>query len=202
MTTTRDTLPNSFIYSSDPSRGLINLLKIFPSILKKFPDATLNICCNLEEGKNDFIFYLDKRKAKKELKYITEKIKEINEKGTNPCINVLGLVGKKTLYEVFSKSEYWLYPTEFLETFCISAIEAQYHRCKIISTVDGALAEVLGKDSGNVILSEADMKNIIQGKLPEDLFERPFDLDKGRKNAEKYLAEKIKQDWLDLFKIK
>jgi hypothetical protein len=40
---------NSFIYSSFPNRGLIVLLKMWPKIVKRFPDATLNIYCDLEQ---------------------------------------------------------------------------------------------------------------------------------------------------------
>lgn len=36
-------LPHHFIYASSPDRGLITLLKLWPHILEKWPDATLSI---------------------------------------------------------------------------------------------------------------------------------------------------------------
>ena len=40
----------SFIYSSFPNRGLIHLLKMFPKIREKIPDAKLNVFCDTQNN--------------------------------------------------------------------------------------------------------------------------------------------------------
>ena len=104
--------PFSFIYSSFPNRGLINLLRMFPLIKQKFPKATLNIFCDL---KNSYVQEI----AKDEMNEIEKLIEQQSEYVTNH-----GWVSKTVLYHYWLESEVWLYPCTFQETFCITALEA------------------------------------------------------------------------------
>jgi glycosyltransferase involved in cell wall biosynthesis len=120
---------NKFIYSSFPNRGLIVLLKMWPKIVKMFPDATLDIFCNLEqEWVNKVV-----PEMMKEIKTLLK----INKKG----IKVHGWVAKNVLAEYYQSAEYWLYPCIFEETFCLTALEAAISKACVITNGLAALSE-------------------------------------------------------------
>jgi FkbM family methyltransferase len=98
--------PNRFLYSSCSERGLRTLLELWPQILNNLPDAELYIC-----SYNDFPKNEDEIKM---LKIIQE----------NPnTITHLGKLSQIKLYELMSSVEYWLYPSYFTETSCITSLE-------------------------------------------------------------------------------
>ena len=100
-----DKIKNKFIYTSRPERGLNILLNLWPQILEKLPDATLSISSyvNFPSNPQDII-----------LKNIIDK---------SDSITYLGKLNSDKLYEEMSSSEYWLYPTHYPETSCITALE-------------------------------------------------------------------------------
>jgi glycosyltransferase involved in cell wall biosynthesis len=104
-TTTNIKIKNRFMYSSRPERGLNILLELWPKIIAIIPDATLIISsygrfpCN----END-----------KALKAIID---------AHDSIHYMGNLNSENLYKEMSLTEYWLYPTTWSETSCITAIE-------------------------------------------------------------------------------
>ena len=96
---------NSFVYTSCPERGLKRLLKLWPSILEKIPDAELNISFYVNFPRND------------------EEVSMQKTIESFSSVKYLGNLGPEKLYELMSKSEYWLYPTDWPETSCITALE-------------------------------------------------------------------------------
>jgi predicted O-methyltransferase YrrM/tetratricopeptide (TPR) repeat protein len=131
-------IKNSFIYSSFPNRGLIVLLKMWPRIHRKFPDAVLNIYCDVD-GKwvNDVV--------PQEMKDIKILLK-INKKG----IVYHGWVSKDTLSKAWETAEYWLYPCKFEETFCLTALEAAASKTFAVTNNLAALSETVG-DRGLIV---------------------------------------------------
>lgn len=129
---------NSFIYSSTANRGLINLLKMFPKIKEKIPDATLNIFCDLNH-----------KWVKSTANYEISLIEKLLEDQKEYIINH-GWVKKDILTNFFIESEYWLYPCTFQETFCVTALEAA-SSCTLAVTNDLAgLTDTVG-DRGIII---------------------------------------------------
>ena len=136
-------VPNSFIYSSATDRGLEDLIKMWPAIKHAIPDATLNVC--------------------------TPPYSEAW--GYNPAhpkgVTWLGALPPKKLYEQISKSEYWLYPSQYPETYCITALEMMLGGVKICSTNTGNLDALLNGrgaifDSGQMIGDiQTDMVNAV-----------------------------------------
>jgi len=120
---------NKFIYSSFPNRGLVILLKMWPKIVKEFPDATLDIFCNVEQEWVNTVVPDMMREIKTLLK--------INKKG----IKNFGWVSKKVLAEHYQNAEYWLYPCIFEETFCLTALEAAISNTCVITNGLAALEE-------------------------------------------------------------
>lgn len=113
---------DSFIYSSHPERGLDTLLELWYYIKDIKPDATLKVFC-----------------PKYGLDIFNQTYKKLNLKD----VQFIGNVDAKILRQEYSKSEYWFYPTQYEETFCITAVEAQLAGCKILTTPLAALPEII-----------------------------------------------------------
>ena len=131
-------IKNSFIYSSFPNRGLVVLLRMWPRIIKKIPDATLNIYCNLQQE------WVNKvaPEIMKEIKILLM----VNKKG----INLHGWVNKLQLSDAWATADYFLYPCTFEETFCLTAAEAAISKTCVISNNLAGLSETIG-DRGIII---------------------------------------------------
>jgi glycosyltransferase involved in cell wall biosynthesis len=131
-------IKNSFIYSSFPNRGLVVLLKMWPKIIKRYPEATLNIFCDLEQ---DWVNQV----APEQMKEIKALLK-VNTTG----VTNHGWVPKEKLSMFWNTTEYWLYPCIFEETFCLTALEAAISKTCVISNNLAALSETVG-DRGIII---------------------------------------------------
>jgi hypothetical protein len=164
-----DKVKNSFIYSSFPNRGLNILLRMWPRIVSSLPDATLNIYCNL-----------DQEWVNKTCPDIMREIKallRVNKKG----VTVHGWVSKKILREAWKKSEYWLYPCIFEETFCLTALEAASSKTCVISNHLAALKETVG-DRGFIVEGDPNTEEwqtrcidtLFNLKLKEELIEKNY----------------------------
>ena len=117
-------IPNSFVYTSHAERGLHKVLEDWPSIKEKFPNATLKISTpeyGLEYFENFYLPLLD------------------NLEG----VEFLGTLGRKEYIELLKSSEYWYYPSEYEETFCITALEMLACMVKPITYEKAGLKETL-----------------------------------------------------------
>jgi tetratricopeptide (TPR) repeat protein len=100
---------HSFIYSSCAERGLDRLLELWSDIKKQIPNATLHICTY-----NPF----PRNQSESQMKMIID---------NDDSITHYGRLATNELYNLMSKCEYWLYPTCFTETSCITAMELMAH---------------------------------------------------------------------------
>jgi len=98
-------IKNKFIYTSRPDRGLNILLKLWPQIIEKIPDATLTISTYGTFPSNP------------------EELLMKTVIDATPSIHYLGKLNVEHLYNEMSTSEFWLYPTHWPETSCITALE-------------------------------------------------------------------------------
>lgn len=120
---------HSFIYSSFPNRGLLQLLRMWPSILAMWPDATLDIYSDIEgawvnkvdPGEMEAVKILIKRQM--------------------PGITLHGWVSKAELAAAWRQADIWLYPATFQETFCLTALEAAAAGCLTVAPPLAALRE-------------------------------------------------------------
>lgn len=120
-----------FIYTSCASRGLENLLKAWPEIKEKYPSAELHTFY----GWNTF------EAAHKNNPVKMEWVANMKEMMGQDGITNHGRVDQKTLAEEMAKSTFWVYPTEFPEIHCITALEMQAANVYPITTGFAALAE-------------------------------------------------------------
>ena len=131
-------IKNSFIYSSFPNRGLYWLLKLFPKIVEKYPDAHLDIFCDINH-----------KWVRKEVPREMEEIEKMLEEQKNTVTNH-GWVNKTKLKREWSNHEYWFYPCNFMETCCLTGYEAAASKTLCITTDLAALKETIG-DRGIII---------------------------------------------------
>lgn len=123
------TKSNRVIFPSSPDRGLANALRVMDLVIKEIPDTELHCFYGFEN-----LTKLGHHEAVKTLQQM------INER---PYVTFHGNVDQKRLTEEFQKSKVWLYPTIFLETFCIGAIEAVLSGCYPVVRNYGALPHTL-----------------------------------------------------------
>ena len=102
-----------FIYSSCVFRGLNNLIDIFQKIKEKYPESTLYLFVRESDIDRDTM----------------EKIKKMD------YVYLNNRVSQEELSVEFLKSDIFLYPTNFQETYCITAVEAMVSKC-LVATVD------------------------------------------------------------------
>jgi len=172
-----DRAPMSFVYSSGSYRGLWNLLKLWPSILKRWPWATLQIFHSLSDE--------DKEKIRKT---------------RLPRIHPMGRVNQVDLFKKLRVIDYWVYPCTFFETCCTTAIEMGYYGPICISNKLGALKE----NNKGLLLENKTFGEDVLKKL-EWLEEHPQDKENIRIRqhewAKKQTWDKRADEWKKLLKI-
>tara|TARA_B100001778_G_scaffold334923_1_gene349127 strand:+ start:1928 stop:3637 length:1710 start_codon:yes stop_codon:yes gene_type:complete len=150
---------NKVIYTSSPDRGLAQLLDIWPKLKKINPELTLWIAAPPYTKDWDFSLL-----------------------NTLPLdVRWLGHLPPSELYKQIKSSEYWIYPSTYPETYCITALEMMMGRVKLISTDTANLKTLLDGKCGLIRsdLSEPLMKETI---ISSYVF-----LKDNEKVAEKYL---------------
>lgn len=173
---------NRFIWTSNPDRGLSHMLEYFHEIRRRIPDAELYIY----RGKEDFTADL------------------LTEMSKYKYIHYMGTLNNSDLIKEFQKSDVWFYPTQWYETFCISALEAQMAGCLCITSDRAALTSIVGERG---IL----LKNTIHSKeYRDEAIRAVVDTlsDEGKKRAYQQHAHEWARDqtwdnrvdkWLQLF---
>lgn len=128
--------PLRFMYSSSPDRGLIELLDIWPNIYKDYPSASLHIYY----GWNVFDACAEYNPAMKALKAsVMKRLDSVSSMN----VHQHGRISQLELYREALKSSWYLYPTLFCETFCITALEALACGVTFIGSDRAALSDTL-----------------------------------------------------------
>jgi glycosyltransferase involved in cell wall biosynthesis len=177
-----DKVPFRFIYSSDPSRGLSYLMKILPIIKERYPETTLCIFANKENIDGDTMCDI-------------ENFKEY--------VFLHNRVNQEQLAIELLKSDVWFYPTNFEETYCISAVEAMVAKCLVVTVELAALKEIVA--TRGVLCKypiEENKERLIEKlffifenpHLKEHLINKAFDW------AAKQNFESLSEEWIDIFK--
>jgi len=143
-------IPYKFIYSSFPNRGLLPLLQMWPKIYEKEPRSSLHIYADVN-GKwvNEVV--------PEQMKEVRRLLEEYKHKNMNMNISYHGWVDKQTLANAWITSDIWFYPCTFMETFCLTALEAATTRTFAITNDLAALQNTVG-NRGAVIKGDASTK--------------------------------------------
>ncbi len=177
-----------FVWSSSFDRGLQRVLDMWPKILDEWPDAELLVYYGFETA--DAIY------GTRSAQYNTFRegiVEGLSQKG----ITYVGRIPQNQMEEEFSKAGFWLYPTSFSETYCITALEVQ--ACGVIPVVSdmGALPERLSGVTPPLDVN-ADDKAYLERIFGYNELERAKILLAIRKYALGFTWEKVHKQWKTL----
>lgn len=134
---------NRLVYSARPERGVDNLLKsIFPMLLKEDPNLELHLCGYDNATEQLAAFYAEVNAL-------------ISSYGNRVVWH--GHLTKRALYELYASSGVYVYPTPspiqptFVETSCITMMEAQACGLPVVATNRGALKETVASGTGTLV---------------------------------------------------
>ena len=161
-------IPNRFLFTSCSERGLAKLIHLWPSILEVKPDATLRIASYQPFPRDHDLL-------------VKEKMDSF------PSIQHVGKLTPTELYEHMAVSEYWLFPSTFLETSCITAREMMASKVKCYYYPVGGITETMG---GFGI-------PMVEGK---ELDFQEYDLEKAKEYALSFTWERSADLWRTLIK--
>lgn len=101
--------PNKVIFPSSPDRGLDRAMRIMDKVREKHPDAYLAVYYGIEHlpkyGQTDLM----------------HKLKAMMDE--RPWVKYYGAVHQDELVKHFKEAAIWLYPSDWIETSCITASE-------------------------------------------------------------------------------
>lgn len=117
------------VWSSSPDRGLERAIKVMDIVVKDVPEATFHIYYGF-----DNMLKMQKHEE------VTRLQKMIEER---PYIKFHGNLEQRHLTKELNSACAWLYPTNFLETYCITAIEMLASKVYPIVRRWGALEDTL-----------------------------------------------------------
>jgi glycosyltransferase involved in cell wall biosynthesis/GR25 family glycosyltransferase involved in LPS biosynthesis len=176
-------IKNRFIWSSAPNRGLAKLVEYFHEIRNQIPDATLHIYRGKEDFSQEFL----------------------DELAKYDYIYYGGALANELLVKEFQKAEIWFYPTNWLETYCISALEAQMAGCVCVCSNIGALINTVGNRGvllKSPLYSDQYKYEAINAvvSLLKDENRKKMMADAAKKWATEQTWENRTDEWLQLFK--
>ena len=178
------------LYASSPDRGLEHLLKMWPRIREKLPNAELHNCYG-------FQLFL---KGYSNNPYMMKWYDEMQELLKQEGIFDYGRVSKDKLDEITASCDLWVYPTHFQETFCITAVRSQSLGCVPVTVNLAALEDTvfsgvkLDVDNYDPEAKELFFQELI--KLATDEERLKAEKEKGILGAKKYAWENIAKQWM------
>ncbi|KAL4114687.1 hypothetical protein PRIC2_014143 [Phytophthora ramorum] len=129
-----------FVYGSAPTRGLYTLLRVWPRIRESIPSAELSVFYGfrpafIKWGNANMVNFTE---------WMTEMSRLLTE---TPGVRYVGLVDHAQLAKEYSYAGFYLYPTTFSETSCISLMKAMANGAVPITSrfPASALPETVGE---------------------------------------------------------
>lgn len=183
---------NKIVWSSSPDRGLDSAISVIEESRKTYPELELHVFYGLDNMK--------KLGMNKEVEHYENLFK------SKPWIKYHGNVPQKELTKHISDAVVWLYPTNFLETYCITAIEMLLSKVFPIVRKYGALQDTLNKPAElyNALIIDSDCRTKEEIKVWSDALDkvlatRPWVMMTG--NPYDYSWEGVAEEWIKILKI-
>ena len=170
-----------FMYPSRTERGLSRILDMWPEIVAALPNATFAISnyeafpCNDEQVR------------------IQARIASLNQEFPNNRIEHLGQLNPAQLYSEMGAAEYWLYPTNWAETSCITAMEMLMSEVVCLYYPVAGLTDTMG-GCGIQIAPGSEIQTLLQ--IAHDETERTKQREQGRAYAESCCWANRAQQWV------
>lgn len=127
-----------FVYSSSPDRGLSVLLDLWPEIRRLRDDAELHVYYGFDTWEK---MATRNKVAQAQISWFKERL--TGPKAEESRIFYHGRVGQVELATAQAETLVWAYPSDFKESFCITALEAQAAGAVPVTTRLAALAETV-----------------------------------------------------------
>ena len=179
--TTTKKVRNRFIYTSRTERGLSRLLDLWPAIMTTMPDATLVISTYNAFPCNEY---------ERQVQACIDRLNQTNNGGQ--CIRHLGQLNAAQLYGEMGTADFWLYPTDFLETSCITAMEMLMSGVICLYYPGAGLTETM-HGCGIQIARGSDVDTLV--KIAHNEAWQTEQREQGRAYAEGCTWEKRAQQW-------
>lgn len=189
--TVGEKIPNSFIYTSCPTRGLDEALDVFDRMKSILPDATFHLC---HPSYAEDAFF----------EYEAGKIADIIAKHGEDCISMYGPLIQSDLYDLMSNCEYWLYPSDYNETFCITALEMMAHRVLAVTCPAGNVGNLVTDHNGISIPYSEDRAQLVSDAFKAIIWHKQqpnvidAKLSEAQSLSQQYDWNNVVVDWNDL----
>lgn len=182
-------VPWKLINTSAPERGIKTLLELWPEIRKSYPQAELYWYYGWQT-------YDAAHSNNPERMAYKASIKELlKQEGVHEG----GRIGHKEIAKETASSDLWVYPTEFPEISCISAMKAQALGAIPVCTTFGALDETVRNGV------KLDYRDFYSNKKAQEEFissladARLMSRDKIREDAKVFSWENVASKWQENF---
>jgi len=180
--------PHRLVYTSTPYRGFQHLLRLFPEIKKQVQEASLHVFSDYDVYKNaDGSMPFGHEANIQQLELLKKNYRE------QPGIVFRGNLKQHELAEELLIASILTYPNTFMETSCISALEAMAAGCSVVTSKRAALSETVG-NLGYLISGEPGDKKYDQAFINQivTLLQDPAAAEVTACKARKYALE---QSW-------
>jgi glycosyltransferase involved in cell wall biosynthesis len=135
----RPTVSGKMIYTSRPERGLLYLLRdVWPRLLKAKSNLRLHFCS----------YVVGRDQLPDPVRAIHEQCDAL-AKQLSQSVRDMGPLPKSGLYQQMSSAQLLLYPTNFPEISCLTALESQAMGTPMVTTNGFALTETAGFDTSD-----------------------------------------------------
>lgn len=143
------TNPNKIIFSSSPDRGLEYAIQIVEKARETEPDLELHVFYGFENLK---------KSNQPHLKEIAHRVEGMIQE--RDWVKYHGNVTQSELAIHMREASIWLYPATFIETFCITALEALSSGTYPLARDIGALTNTLGEAANSNMARLLDLSPI------------------------------------------
>jgi glycosyltransferase involved in cell wall biosynthesis len=130
---------NRLVFSSSPNRGLTYLLANLPAVRARVPDVHLDIFYGFDTWET----FARQRGAQNELDEIANYKRLIDDAVKTGAVTWHGKRPQSEVAAAYLRAKVWSYPTDFPETHCITALEAQAAGAVPVTSKYAALAETV-----------------------------------------------------------
>lgn len=188
--------PNKLVWMSSPDRGLDKCMLIMDEVTKEFPEATLHVYYGVENLYN----YGPQMTA------LANKLKAMMN--ARPFVKYHGFTEQKKMYQEVSDAVVWPHCNNFIETFCITALECLANGIYPVVRRLGALSDTLrdAESKGDAVLLDYEWSDPNSTKLhAEEICKvmrekrweqmKPFDF-------EKHDWATVADEWIEITNLK
>ncbi len=178
------------VFSSSPDRGLDHAIKVMDEVVKVIPEARLHVYYGFDN--------MRKLGMHAKVKTYEDMIAE------RPYVIHHGNVTQKELTQQISDAQVWLYPTNFLETYCITAVEMLLSKVYPVARCFGALPDTM-KDAnkyGYCSILDADPEKDLSPYVSETISAiRENKCERILLNPEDYSWESVAKEFLGFIDV-